>query len=96
MDTAARITPLTNCYRISGCQLLEEGAPSDAFMVAVKIRLSMPIKPKTIPAAMNEGPQAFEVFRNAARRILSISKSALPPDPFKKARPLRKKKANRH
>jgi hypothetical protein len=44
---------------------------------------------------MNEGPQAFEAFRNAARRILSLPKSALPPDPFKK-RQLQKKKANRH
>jgi hypothetical protein len=57
--------------------------------------LSMPPKPKTIPAEMNEGPQAFEAFRNAARRILSLPKSALPPDPFKKAKP-ENKKANRH
>jgi hypothetical protein len=55
----------------------------------------MPIKPKTVPAEMNEGPQAFEAFRNAARRILSLPKSALPPDPFKKAKP-ENKKANRH
>jgi hypothetical protein len=64
-------------------------------MVAVKIRLSMPQKPKTVPAEMNEGPQAFEAFRNAARRILSLPKSALPPDPFKKPK-RQKRKASRH
>jgi hypothetical protein len=55
----------------------------------------MPIKPKSVPAEMNEGPQAFEAFRNAARRILSLPKTDLPPDPFKKPKP-RKRKANRH
>ena len=42
---------------------------------------------------MTEGPQAFEAFRDAARRILSLPKTALPPDPFKKQKP-QKKEAN--
>jgi hypothetical protein len=45
---------------------------------------------------MHEGPQAFETFRRAAKRILSVSKSELPPDPFKKQRPKKKKKASQH
>jgi len=44
---------------------------------------------------MNEGPQAFEAFRDAARRILAVPKNALPPDPFKKQKP-ENKKTNRH
>jgi hypothetical protein len=55
----------------------------------------MPIKPKVVPAEINEGPQAFEAFRNAARRILALPKSALPPDPFKKQKP-QKKEASRY
>jgi hypothetical protein len=33
---------------------------------------------------MNEGPEAFERFREAAKIALALPKSALPPDPFKK------------
>jgi hypothetical protein len=55
----------------------------------------MPVKPKTVPAEMIEGPQAFESFRNAARRILALPKSALPSDPFKKQKP-QKKEASRY
>jgi hypothetical protein len=33
---------------------------------------------------MLEGPDAFERFRQAAKVALSMPKSALPPDPFKK------------
>jgi hypothetical protein len=41
-------------------------------------------------AEMNEGPEAMKRFRDAARTILSVPKSALPPDPFSK--PERKRK----
>jgi hypothetical protein len=39
---------------------------------------------------MDEGPQAFERFRNAVRTVLSVPKSALPPD-HHKATPKKKK-----
>jgi hypothetical protein len=45
-------------------------------------------------AEMHEGPQAFETFRKAVKRILSVSKRELPPDPFTKNSP-KKKKASR-
>jgi hypothetical protein len=38
-------------------------------------------------AEMNEGADAFKRFRDAAKTILSVPKSALPPDPFKKQKP---------
>jgi hypothetical protein len=38
-------------------------------------------------AEMNEGTDAFKRFREAAKTILSVPKSALPPDPFKKQKP---------
>jgi hypothetical protein len=51
----------------------------------------MPAKLNVRHAEMQEGPQAFEAFRQAAKRILSIPKSDLPPDPFKKPQPKKKK-----
>ena len=42
---------------------------------------------------MEEGPQAFERFRSAMKTILSVPKSALPPSPFKKWHPEKKKPA---
>jgi hypothetical protein len=32
---------------------------------------------------MIEGPEAFALFRNAMKKILSVPKSALPPSPYK-------------
>jgi hypothetical protein len=34
---------------------------------------------------MQEGPSAFVAFRDAVKRILSVRKSDLPLDPFKKS-----------
>jgi len=46
---------------------------------------------KTQPREMIEGPEAFETFRNAMRAILTVPKSALPPSPFKKWKPKKKR-----
>jgi hypothetical protein len=40
---------------------------------------------------MIEGSEAFDRFRNAIKAILTVPKSALPPSPFKKWRPKKKK-----
>jgi len=44
---------------------------------------------------MIEGPEAFQRFRNAMKEILSVPKSAMPPSPFKKWVPKKKKMAAR-
>ena len=36
---------------------------------------------------MNEGPEAFERFKQAVQAVLKVPKSALPPSPFAKSVP---------
>jgi len=40
---------------------------------------------------MIEGPEAFSRFRDAMKAILTVPKSAMPPSPFKKWVPKKKK-----
>ena len=42
-------------------------------------------------AEMNEGPEAFERFRQAVKAVLKVPKSAMPPSPFGKSGKKREK-----
>jgi hypothetical protein len=46
---------------------------------------------KTGAAELFEGPEAMERFREAVRKILSVPKSSLGPNPFKKSKTKKKK-----
>lgn len=46
-------------------------------------------------AEMIEGPEAFERFRAAAKQVLSVPKSALPPSPFRSAQEKKKPAARK-
>jgi hypothetical protein len=41
---------------------------------------------------MDEGPQAFERFREAVKAVLTVPKSALPPRPHRKNKKAAKRK----
>jgi hypothetical protein len=49
---------------------------------------------KVGPADMIEGPEAYQRLQAAMKKILSVPKSAMPPSPFKKWKP-KKKRASR-
>ena len=40
---------------------------------------------------MIEGPEAWDRFKAAMKTIVKVPKTALPPNPFKKSEPKRKK-----
>ncbi len=46
-------------------------------------------------AEMIEGPEAFTRFREAMQAIIKVPKSAMPPSPFKKWIPKKKRKSTR-
>jgi hypothetical protein len=46
-------------------------------------------------AEMIEGPEAWDRFQNAMKAIVKVPKSALPPSPFKKSVPKKKKMIKR-
>lgn len=47
---------------------------------------------KTHDAELNEGPQAFERFRDAVKSVLRVQKSALPPKPTRAKKKAAKRK----
>ena len=40
---------------------------------------------------MIEGPEAFDRFKEAMKAIIKVPKSAMPPSPFKKWKPKKKR-----
>lgn len=44
-------------------------------------------------AEMIEGPEAFERFREAVKKVLKVPKSAMPPSPFGRSGKKRKRPA---
>lgn len=53
------------------------------------------IEPMRRSPEMIEGPEALERFRSAMKAILTVPKTAMPPSPFKKWTPKKKKAAGR-
>jgi hypothetical protein len=50
---------------------------------------------KSGTADMVEGPQAWQRFQAAVKKIMSVPKSAIGPSPFGKQTPKKKKRATR-
>jgi hypothetical protein len=44
---------------------------------------------------MNEGPEAFERFRQAVKKVLAVPKTALPPTPFGKGKKRKKRDSSK-